>query len=124
MAQRVELLVMRRQTAEYIKREPVVLTLQRNQLVSDGQGGWTPTAGPIPAGKQTFAFDAMGRVQAGHVRRTVDGQEVEPEYALMGKYDADVQRGDWFFIEGIKYEVVFVHPDRSYEVSAEVAYRG
>lgn len=118
----VELNVMRRQTKAYIEREPVKMILNREEATGDGQGGVIITSGPIPV--QTFAFDAMSLPQQGQIRRTVDAQEVQPEYALMGEYNADVKRGDWFFLEGIKYEVVFVHPDRTYQVFAEVAYRG
>src|SRR3546814_13644660 len=99
----VEINVMRRQTKAYIEREPVKIILNRQETASDGQGGVIFTSGPIPV--QTFAMDAMGRLQQGQLRRTVDAQEVQPEYFLMGEYNADAKRGDWFFIEGIKYEI-------------------
>lgn len=57
-------------------------------------------------------------------RRTVEGQSLTPEFILIGQHDADIRNGDWFYIEGTKYEVVFVRPDKTYETVAEVVYRG
>lgn len=100
--------------------EPVVLT--RNSLPTpDGSGGYT-SGGAEPIEEQEFVLSTTNRQLP--IRRTVDGIEISPEYIMTGRWDADVQAGDWFFKEGIKYEVVFVHLDRSFETTAEVTYRG
>lgn len=118
-----ELVVQRKNTDAYLDADGESVTLSRSGvMVSDGAGGFKPgsAAGPVPP--QTFVLATTDRQLP--VRRTVDGLEISPEYIMTGAYDADVQPGDWFYRNGLKYEVVFVHLDRNFQTTAEVIYRG
>lgn len=117
-----ELATQRRLTAEFIRRgNRKRLLLNRETLVQDLSGGWrqgTPTA---LAGQEFHLGLPTTQLPE---RNTAAGQTVQPEYVLVGYHNADIHRGDWFFLDGIKYEIVFIHPDRSYETRAEVVYLG
>lgn len=118
-----ELRVNRRMTDVFIKTHPqkIAVTLSRETMVNDGAGGWV-SGSTSSVAAQEFAF--LPSAYQLPVRRTQDGQEVTPEYTMIGRHDAVIEPGDWFWSDGIKYEVVFIHPDRSYQVKAEVMYRG
>lgn len=118
-----ELAANKRQTDAFIRTHPnrVAITLSRQTMVNDEEGGWVSDT-TVVGGQQYVALIATNLQLP--IRRSVDGQEIQPEYILIGYPDADITRGDWFWLDGVKYEVVFVNPNRSYEVRAEVAYRG
>jgi len=117
----VELYVQRLNTEAFIKAWPETLVLNRVQRTSDGQGGFTTTTlPPLPA--QTFAVLPQNHQLKDRV--TLDGQTVTPDYKVLGYYDADIQRGDWFLWRGNRYDVVYVYGNRDYETLAEVLYRG
>jgi hypothetical protein len=116
-----DLATLRKQTAEFIGYNPVIINLQRATTESDGAGGVRRTLGPV--GDQTFRKITQNTSTA-VFRRTIDGQEVQPEFVLLGMHSADIKNGDWFYQDGIKYEVVYVRDDRRYETWGEVAYRG
>lgn len=118
-----ELSVLRAQTKMYIGYNPIEITLMRADTVADGAGGIKATLEPIPTGAQTFRSITQNTNNS-VFRRTIDGQEVKPEFVLLGEFDADVKHGDWYYDNGVKYEIVYVRTDRRYETWAEVAYRG
>ena len=116
-----ELEVMRSQTKQFIAHYPKDISLQRADMVSDGSGGVKATLETLPA--QTFR-QITQPTNTQVFRRTIDGQEVTPDFVLLGEYDVDVKDGDWYMADGRKFEVVYVRDDRRYETWAEVAYRG
>ena len=113
--------VMRKQTKEFIAIYPQSLVLTRSEMVSDGSGGVVGTLTSLPA--QTFR-QITQPTNTQVFRRTIDGEEVQPDFVLLGEYDADVKIGDWYMKEGAKHEVVYVKDDRRYQTWAEVKYRG
>ena len=117
-----DLPALRAQTKQFINVNPKVVNLQRQTTASDGSGGITRTLSSV--GNQTFRLIEQPHPQSQVFRRTVDGQEVVPEYVLLGEYTANVQNGDYWMDGGIKFEVVYVKLDRRYESWSEVAYRG
>lgn len=117
-----EVAVQRKLTREFIRRgNRKELVLNFEQKVADLSGGMKRGV-PDTRSKQVFHL-AVPTTQLPE-RVTAAGITAVPEYILVGYHDAVVQRGDWFYMDGIKYEVVFVHPDRSYETRAEVVYLG
>jgi len=114
----------RKMTDFFIKTHPrkTAIVLSRETFVNDGAGGWKRSGVPQTRSSQDMAFLPVTTQLP--VRRTQDGQEVNPEYTLIARYDAVIEPGDWFWVNGVKYEVVFIHPDKSYEIKAEVTYRG
>jgi hypothetical protein len=122
MNRQAELEANRRNTAEVIARDPskIVPLLSREDLVWDG-GSFNRTNQRQVRGKSMMLIASVQQLPE---RRTIEGQSLTPEFILLGEYGADIENGDWFYIDGVKYEVVFVHPDRSYQTKAEVVYRG
>jgi hypothetical protein len=107
------------QTRAFIDAEPLELALVRRAFVPDGAGGYK--RGPIqniPA--QTLRMIASNTQLP--LRRTVDGRDAQPLYTLLGMPDDDIQAGDTFIIDQIRYEVVFVQPKKFDALRAEVAY--
>lgn len=113
--------VMRKQTRDFIAANPLSVILSRADSVPDGAGGLTT---PLPMNRPVQIMRVIQQGTEMPVRRSVDGEELQPEFVLLGEHDADIRRGDWFFINGIKYEVFWVRPDRRYETWAEVVSRG
>jgi hypothetical protein len=116
-----ELEMLQRTTKSWLESDGETITLSRVTSIADGAGGFgrdTPTA----RSPQPVVLESSNRQLP--QRRTVDGIEVQPEYTMVGMWDADINRGDWFYKDGIKYEVVFVDDDKSYQTTAEVIYRG
>jgi hypothetical protein len=115
--------VLRRQTKQFIEEYPMEILLQRSDMVPDGSGGFKATLGTVPAGAQTFR-QVTQATNTGVFRRALDGEEVQPDFVLIGEHDADVRIGDWYMKDGAKHEVVYVRDDRRYETWVEVKYRG
>ena len=116
-----ELSIQRRLTAEFIKSDSVDVVLYRSAPVADGKGG-TVKGSPAPLPEQCMRLIPLG--DGATERFTANGQAVQPQYMLMGSYDADMQRFDSFTLDGVRYEVVFVNQNRQYETKGEVYYRG
>lgn len=114
--------MMRKQTTAFIAVYPQVIALVRTAMVADGSGG-VKSSGPSPLGPQTFR-QITQPTNTGVFRRTIDGEEVSPDFVLLGEWDADVAIGDWYMKDGAKHEIVYVKEDRRYETWAEVKYRG
>jgi hypothetical protein len=113
--------VMRKQTKSFIDEYPQSIVLVRADTESDGAGGVKSTLAPLPA--QTLRQITQA-TNTGVFRRTIDGEEVQPDFVLLGEWDADIANGDWYMKEGAKHEIVYVRDDRRYETWAEVKYRG
>jgi hypothetical protein len=108
-------------TLAEINAAPIDMRLNRVTWISDSSGGSKP--GP-PSTLTSQRVTLIAPTQQLPERRTIAGITVVPEYLLKGKHDADIQRGDWYFVDGVKYEIVFVYPDRRYQTKAEVVYLG
>jgi hypothetical protein len=118
----VELRAQRANTVAFIKADSFTVVLERSVWASDGAGG-TVKGDPAPLPAQVMRLIPLRDV--GSVQRTTaDGQAVEPTYALLGSYDADMERWDTFLLDDVEYEVVFVNQSRQYETKGEVFYRG
>lgn len=115
-----ELAVQRRTTGVVIDIDPFMCVLTREERVPDGSGGYTTQKTPQAAQKMRLMALAPG---AGE-RQTTQGRSVVPQYAILGRHDANVKRFDTFTRNGLRYEVVFVSEDRRWETRAEVIYVG
>lgn len=121
MSSNVETEMQRKQTKAYIAADPTTVILNRAETVPNGAGGFTHGA-PSARSPQVCKFIAPSDTAT--ERQMLDGQMVQVDWVLLFEYDADVKRGDWFFQDGIKYEVVTVRHTGRYEVKAEVTNRG
>lgn len=123
MSIEVEIRLQRKQTRAYIAADPLPVILSRSSLVRDPSGGYVRNT-PTSLASQLMRLDPTAANNA-PVRRTVDGIEISPEYVLLAEWNADIERGDWFYKSDVKYEIVFVDDtQRKYETRAEVANRG
>jgi hypothetical protein len=122
VASSIELAAQRKQTQALLDRGNAIrVVLNHATVINDSSGGTKPGA-PVSRVQQTFHWSQPSTQLPERV--TPDGSLAVPEYILIGRYDAAIERGDWFYHEGVKYQVVFIHPDKSYEIRAEVVYRG
>lgn len=122
MAASVELQQQRRMTLAEIGAAPTTIALQRQDYIDDLSGGQKPNGAPATLRSQRVTI--ISPTQQLPERRTLAGITVQPEFLLKGRWDADIQRGDWYFVQGVKYEVVYVDPDHRYQTKAEVVYLG
>lgn len=117
-----DLITLRKQTLQFIGYNPVEVSLLRPNRTADGSGGWIEGE-PTELAPQTFRQITQS-TNSQVFSRTIDGEEVQPDFVLLGAYDADVQTGDHYLVGEIRYDIVYVRTDRRYETWAEVVYRG
>lgn len=113
----------RLQTTAWIDYDPRTIVLQTVDAVPTSSGGFTrDTSSRVP---QIGRLISRGDVEA-RPRPMVDGEIVEDDFVLVFPWDALVERGDWFYLDGLKYEVVWVNdgPTRFYERKCGVTLRG
>lgn len=109
----------RRITRAFIAADEDMVVLRRSVRTPDGAGGYEVNP-PSPLPSQPMRLIPL---QSGATQRyTLDGVLVEPAYALLGDWFADMERGDLFTMAGRQYQVVFINENRSYEVKGEVIY--
>jgi hypothetical protein len=105
-------------TTYYISTDPTDLQFIPRAKVSDGHGGWS-WVDPAPLASQRIRI-ITGGTNAGVERRTVDGEMVIPQIMLLLEWDAAVENGYRYTLDGGTYEVVYVNEDFNYEKQAEV----
>lgn len=110
------------QTDFFIQENPETVRFSRTPtpLTGDGEGG-VVRGDATTLDPQTVKF-----VQPTDktVRTSVDGEEVETVYMIVGYPDLDVERGDWFWRNGEKCEISHIALRTDYIVYAEVFSRG
>lgn len=116
-----ELKWQRKQTEAFIAADPRSIALDRRVRTSDGAGGFVNGALTTMA-SQTFRL--LPQEDGATARTTAEGETATPEYMLMGRWDADMQRWDEFRIGTRRYQVVFISENRQYETKGEVLYLG
>jgi hypothetical protein len=123
MASAVEIAVQRKNTQVFIDADPVDVILNRAERIENGSGGFIKQApSSLTAQRVRLTPQAtQGRLEE---KQLLDGQMVEVDYHMVGDVDLDVERGDWFFLGGLKHEVVWVISVGSYETKAGVTNRG
>lgn len=119
----MEIKAQRRVTRRFIDADPIDVVLNRATRTANGAGGFVKTAPSSLAAQRVRLMPqaTQGRLEE---KMLLDGQMVEIEYHMVGDTTLDVERGDWFFIDGIKHEVVWVVNVGSYETKAGVTNRG
>lgn len=118
-----EIAANRRLTRRFIDADPYQVVLSRATLIPNGAGGLKKQA-PMNLASQTVRLmpqAVQGRLDE---KMLLDGQMVEIDFHLIGDTTLDIQRGDWFFKDGVKHEVVWVVNVGQYETKAGVTNRG
>lgn len=113
----------RRQTKAFINAAPSTVILSRAGFTSNGAGGRIQGA-PSPLPSQTVRLLIPSANYGQGERQLLDGQVVQVDYIMLCEWDADVERGDWFYKDGEKFEVVSVRTVGDYEKKAEITNRG
>lgn len=118
-----EVLAQRRNTVRFIEADPYDVILSRAVRTPNGAGGYrldNPTA--LTAQRVRLMPQAtQGRLEEAEL---LDGQVVPVNYHMVGDTDLDIERGDWFYKDGYKHEVVWVVKVGDYETKAGVTNRG
>jgi hypothetical protein len=115
-------------TQKLLEYEGEDLVLNRPPgLVDDGAGGKKRVDGSdISLASQRFfvgGLVTMGRGVATQPERwiiTSLGERYREFAVLIGLPDADVEEGDWFARQNDRWEVLFIHDDRTFQTKVEV----
>jgi hypothetical protein len=122
IANRVELLLKRRQLRAYIQAEPISVVFHRREKIRvSGGWKWGPEQILLP---QEARLVPAKRRYGDATTNTEAGQVANWPYILVGYYDMDVQPKDWFEHQGDKYEVQSIEQDRDEKTNAFVDYFG
>lgn len=121
-----DIAALRMQTKEFIDVNPTSVVITRKNITSDGEGGVQHTLTTLSAQTMRLITQPAGSAV---LRTTIEGEELAPDFVLLGVHDSDMVHGDWFMRNGAKYELVYVRDDgrapaQRYERWAEVLYRG
>lgn len=119
----LELKYQRRATANIISSAPTSITLWRNgESTDDGAGGSLPVLPVQTAPRLRYFAGLVGGARTSTPGQSFhtndDGDRQVTRYILVGEYDDDIRKGDWFFIGAAKYKVYEIAADRSFEVKA------
>jgi hypothetical protein len=120
---KAELLMQRRQTLAYLKANPAEIVLMRQTPVKTAAGGRKKGAS-VALDPQMFRLEPFKRRLSHTQSQIVEGTVTLTSYVLVGRWDADVQRGDEFVYGGGRYKVESVEPERSFRTAADVTYTG
>jgi hypothetical protein len=114
-----EIAAQRRITRAFIAADEDMVVLWRSVQIPDGAGGYELNdPSPLPSQPMRLIPLQSGATE----RHTLDGVLVAPGYALLGDWFADMERWDTFTMAGVRYQVVFINENRTYEVKGEVVY--
>ncbi len=116
-----ELELQRRLTLGFLAADAREIVIQRRPRTSDGAGG-TVLGSPADLAPQYFRL--LPSEDGATARTTAEGETATPEYMLLGRWDADLQRFDEFEIDGRRFQVIFITENRQYETKGEVTYLG
>jgi hypothetical protein len=118
-----ETALQRKATTDFISYDSTEVILNRPTKEDNEAGGYRE-ADPIVLPSQTMRL--IRQAVAGRLNEVslIDGTVVEETYHLLGEWDADVERGDFFFLGLERYEVAWVTRVSDYETKAGVANRG
>lgn len=116
-----ELAVQRRVTTAFIRSDAQQITLYRTARLDDGAGGFE-MASPAPLSAQTMRY--IPGIDAPTRETVADGRRQDPEGFLLAQWDADMQVGDTFTMNGARYEVQSLGENQQYERKGRCIYRG
>jgi hypothetical protein len=110
---RMELIVERRTTENFISADPSLITLHRVVEVSDGAGGRTDSDLPRPP-QRCRVIPARSR-STSLTYNLPNGMVVSSKDALLvGRWDMEIGTNDWFQMDTSAYQVTFIEPNRQF----------
>lgn len=112
----IELTELRRQTAILIARRGQDIALWRKAAPTpSGAGGFIPAAdpnAPLLTKKRFFQTTIMPASDRSDVR----GEKTFVQFVIIGLVGDDIQENDWFFVNGRRYDIDFIDPDRTFQL--------
>lgn len=104
MASAMELKILRRNMEQYIQADPIVIALERGTWAKTTSGGYQKT-NSTTLDPQTFRLTPFKRRVTNYTAQTQDGSIQVADFLLIGRYSADINRGDSFELNGVEYVV-------------------
>jgi hypothetical protein len=123
-------------TAELIKRYGRQIVLHRPAaMVDDGAGGLKRPVAPdtvLPSQLMYFGGKINNRMNnLPFETTTAIGEFMKAGHVIVGmpipKWELeaiDIKEDDWFLLNGKRYDVTFLHDDRTYQIKAECKFVG
>lgn len=96
--------IQRENTASFILAKPVTIVVRRKIRTPDGAGGIV-TADAPPSYPQTMRLLRGTTGTFSPLSRAEEGTVEQPNFTLLGLWDADLRRDDLFDLEGVTYRV-------------------
>ncbi len=118
-----EVLVQRRLTEAQLAASGQAITLERPVWIKTSAGGYVETA-PQIISPQLMLLIPFKRRLTNMYTNTTDGDITTLTYALLLRWNADVLPKDRFEVDGGRYEVERIEPDRAYRTICQVFYSG
>ena len=113
-------------TRDSIKSEGIPIALLRRATpVGDGAGGYAEPSEAytvMPAKKRILVATAIN-VRSGNTReyfQDSSGERYLVKYVMIGNSNDDIDMGDFFMYQTQLMKIADIHPDRSYEVRAQI----
>lgn len=107
----------REATLDLISEEPTAIVLSRFVSLRTPSGGTKPAA-VVPQPEKIRFFAPTSSAERWIT--TTQGERLEVDYVLIGTFDDDIQENDEFTVDGQKYKVSWVVPDRRFQTKAFV----
>jgi hypothetical protein len=101
--------VNRRTIDNFIRADPVMVSLIRSELKESGDGGYVK-AGPNTLTEQQFRLVPFKRRLYDYTAKMASGDVPVEQYALVGRVTVDIRRDDEFDYNNDHYRVVSVEP--------------
>lgn len=121
MKVQTELETKREATNYFIQDNPITIPLTRNDRVRTPTGGYKDEERTLVG--QDFRIVGSAGLNQPEAQTNV-GTVANYGIQIVGYWDADVEDGDEFTINGGRYKVTFVYPDRAYRTIAQANYQG
>jgi hypothetical protein len=121
---RSELVMRRRNVRAFVDADPVDVVLMRpSAKVRTSAGGWVEGE-PLPLPPQRGRIVQAKRRFASPLVNTEAGEVTELPYILLGFWDMDVEKGDYFDWNNARWEVKSISDDREERTVVAVEYHG
>lgn len=98
----------------FIMADPLEIVLFRTETKRTSDGGVQKSAEPVPLESQTFRLIPQSGPSSDV--RNMPGPVAQESYVLMGEWDVDMAREDYFMLDGVRMTLSGpVEPDHSKE---------
>lgn len=124
MMSQAELTAQRANTAAFIAANPTVLILIPRTRQKDGSGSRFVNGEPRAPQSLRLIDQSTSRNVIPGLVQTSDGRERLVDFMLLGPYNADIRRWDYWTDASGTWEVAEIYPDNQYEVRAAVVRHG